>query len=419
MPDDDQTVDPERLQKTAHERKRDLRARDTWFGIVEAPECTCCKPTDEARACKLAEVTFTTKTDKLKKAVAILRRYSSTGKPPVLLVHGATAWRGTFMEPDGGIIHYLLDTFDVWTLDWRASKLITDLWKDEKTLQKVPCALRNGTLDDVIEGELRAAVKFVFEQSKSMAPRLVGHCIGAALIAAAIARGALAFHRDDQRAALIQQHVVLSTIGLFYRGSVDTWLRAQERLDLNTFQTWRLGFDEPTDWPEDYERVFKLWESTPYPHCKIPFCRRISTLFGAPYRPNDIGDIHGSNGMLEEQFGVIPLSMLNHIARNVRRGWSGKFATTDRDGSDLNDAKRFDNLKVTMIGGQENQLWHRDSLDRMYEWLRRANNKEVKLKVFPNYGHQDLWWSRRSSMPGGVYQKVKEALDPCQPPRRQ
>ncbi|HEY6555695.1 MAG TPA: hypothetical protein VI072_00420, partial [Polyangiaceae bacterium] len=59
-----------------------------------------------------------------------------------------------------------------------------------------------------------------------------------------------------------------------------------------------------------------------------------------------------------------------------------------------------------------NQLWHRDSIDRMYDWLRRDPRVRVTKRVFERYGHQDLWWSPRSAEPGGVYDYVASHLTP-------
>lgn len=403
------------FEQQDHEEERELQAeKDFWLGIVDTKQCSCQSPREaKHRPCNNHQVTFVAATDNYKpeRVVAVLRRYTGNDtkvRPPVLFVHGATAWRGTFFEPNGGIVRHLKDDFDVWTLDWRASKLITHPWQQHSTGKDVPCALRNGTLDDVIEGELPEAVRKI-AAVRGEGPSIVGHCIGAAVTAAAIARGKIGIASP----APIGKCVVLSAIGLFYRGSVDTWLRAQERLDLDTVKDWRLRFDDATDWPPEYETVFKMWERTPYPHCEIAFCRRLSALFGAPYRPNDIGSIHGTSTKLEEQFGAIPVTILNQCARNVRRGWSGRADAGEVNTDDIASrrAAHFQKLKLTLLTGGENQLWHRDSIDRMYEWLQRYNPRTpVNKRVFENYGHQDLWWSPSAAARGSVYDYVRAAL---------
>jgi pimeloyl-ACP methyl ester carboxylesterase len=340
--------------------------------------------------------------------VGLLRRFGTERKKrPVLLVHGATAWRGTFMEPHGGLIKYLLPERTVWTLDWRASKVITDPWRDHHK-QEVPDCLRACSLDHSSDRDLRLALDIITREGRDDAPAIVGHCIGAAIIATALARQKLTKGAQPYPAPII-----LSTIGLFYRGSVDSWLRANEHLDETQFPSWRLAFEESDVWPAEYKRFYDVWNQSPYPHCDNLFCRRISSLFGAPYRPNDIDYIHDAPRGLSRQFGVIPLSILNHCAQNLRRGWSGPLEASDCDASDL-EAKSFQGMDITLITGSENQLWHRDSMDRMHAWLQRharnGDSQRIRKRVFTGYGHQDLWWSPKASLADGPYPFVAAHL---------
>ncbi|HEY6558299.1 MAG TPA: alpha/beta fold hydrolase, partial [Polyangiaceae bacterium] len=325
--------------------------------------------------------------------VALLCRYGtsapSAGREPVLLLHGASAWSGTFLLPNGGVVRHLLRDFDVWTLDWRCSKIITDAWLSE-SMAHVPEAILRQTLEDVARLELPAAAAQITEVTGRL-PHVVGHCMGAAAAALAAAEGAIGAPRrfgGEPRAGIAS--LVLATIGLFFRGGVDTWLRAQERLDAVPQPTWYLS-PSAERWPEDYEEVYELWSKTPYPHCERSFCRRISSLLGAPYRPDDIAYLHDDDERgLPSQFGAMPLSFLGHCARSVRRGFPPGSYTPES----------FAGLRVQLLTGNENQLWHRDSIDRMYDWLRRDPRVRVTKRVFERYGHQDLWWSPRSAEPG-------------------
>ena len=334
--------------------------------------------------------------------------------PPVLLVHGASAWRGTFMEQDGGLLRHLLRSRDVWTLDWRASKVITDRWRDVAP-DAVPEDVRNMNLDLPAVRELPAAIEKVRDEC-GQTPDVLGHCMGAAIVAIALARGTL---------ASTPRRVVLSALGLFYRGTVDTWFRADERLDAHALAPngpWYLDFASAADLPEPYQRAFELWRKTPYLHCQVPFCQRISAILGCPYRPDDIGYLHdvATHEGLATQFGVMPTGILNHCARNVRRGWSAPYAgSRSVDRTDLQHPERFAQIdKLTLITGAENQLWHRDSIDRMYEWLNRAPvwRRErqavarLEKRVFDRFGHQDLFLSPLAAAAGSVYDYVLQRL---------
>ena len=59
-------------------------------------------------------------------------------------------------------------------------------------------------------------------------------------------------------------------------------------------------------------------------------------------------------------------------------------------------------MALTLITGTENQVWHRDSIDCMHEWLHRelgSGARKIRKRVFEDYGHVDLWWSRRAEGP--------------------
>jgi pimeloyl-ACP methyl ester carboxylesterase len=335
-------------------------------------------------------------------------------KTPALLVHGASAWRATFMEPHGGLLRHLLRERDVWTLDWRASKLITEAHRARAGA--VPQAVRAMDLDLPAAEELPSALDFVAAHGGAV-PNLLGHCMGAALIAMALARG--------QLQGRMPRSVVLSALGLFYRGAVDSWFRAEERLDAQlcaASDPWYLDFASPLPLPAPYQQVFELWRQTPYRHCEQLFCQRISAILGCPYRPDDLGYLHDAplhaDG-LASQFGVMPIGILNHCARNVRRGWSAARHADDADRRDLAHPERFAALeKLSLITGSENQLWHRDSIDRMHEWLgrlgpwQRTGRGEPRLdkRVFARFGHQDLFLSPLASAPGSVYDYVCQRL---------
>lgn len=149
---------------------------------------------------------------------------------------------------------------------------------------------------------------------------------------------------------------------------------------------------------------------------------------------------HDEPAELGKQFGAIPLRMYLQGAQNVRRRWAGPFveaaeASDDakRDTSYIGSEalERFRSLPaVTLITGAQNQLWHPDSIHRMYEWLTRGLRPERKAnfrkRVLSQYGHQDLLWGANAK--AEVFELVvKEGLGgdgqaiefiPAEPPGR-
>lgn len=395
------------------DRKEDVKAKEILFGYLK----------DASRKEEnAAEVEWSEKTNVPRPCVAVLRRYPavqrdsssptlSSNQRSILILPGATAWRGTFFHPNGGLIARLRQSFDVWTLDWRGTKVITDLWRDCPA-STVPVDIAKMSLQAIARQEVPAAVRRISADTHDIA--LMGHCIGAAVLALAIAEGKLA-----DCALGPKPKAILSTIGLFYRGAVDTWLRANERGDesrvpASEADTWYIDFgvdagESSITWPTFYQTVYDLWTKTPYPHCEVRFCRRISSIIGSPYRPDDIAYLHDDerNG-IGAQFGLLPLSLLDDIAKAVRLGYIDPQLVANGGQRDARSC--FSKFDVTLLTGSENQLWHRDSIDRMYEWLKRDPEISVDKRVFDRYGHQDLWWSPRASEPGGVYDYVVSRL---------
>jgi hypothetical protein len=140
-------------------------------------------------------------------------------------------------------------------------------------------------------------------------------------------------------------------------------------------------------------------------------------MFGMPYLPDNIPSIHKDH--LQSQFGYIPMQFLLHCAQNLRRGHCGKFVRNSGGGmlppdySYLNHAA-FKDRALTLITGNLNSLWHRDSIDTMYEWLRRGRTRdqprELRKHVLNGFGHQDLYWG--SDAPEHVFPLIREGLEP-------
>jgi pimeloyl-ACP methyl ester carboxylesterase len=356
------------------------------------------------------------------------------GKGPVLLVHGASAANHTFLVPGGaprdlgkagGLAGFLRDRgWDVWLLDWRSSGLLAPVLIDET---KDPLPPERFNLDEAQDDLIEAVQQVKRQTNWTNAIPVVGHCIGGALVAQAVGnRSALDASGKDQVG-----NIVLTTLGLFFSSGIDDWVKGNERFleevwwDLNeNAQDYRKffispwvadsGFGTRHPWPLVLENAYQLWNRTPLPHdCNNEFCRRACFMFGMPYRPDDMMAIHDESfpGGLWWQFGRMPLATYMHCVQNQRRGWVAPWHACDANTAYL-DAVPFGERHVTLITGNENQVWHRDSIDRMYEWLRRelpyGQHQGIHKHVLAGYAHQDLYWSANASR--DVYPKIEEGL---------
>lgn len=387
-----------------------------------------------------------------------LQRFAPTGRAPVghvLLVHGASAGSRTFMVPDGGLVRHLVSRgWDVWTLDWRGSNLFAS--HNPKPVRRgasdgqLSSYAERFDLDRSANDDLPAAIERIaasLRQEGHARPiklSLVSHCIGGAITAMAI--GAGCFRAYEGSAAEVHvDNVVLTTLGLFHRVDVDGWLKGNDHV-LERLLDELDHFDDPdhpvispwvasargeprAGWPSSLESMYELWLRTPLPHgCGNELCNRASFMFGMPYRAQQLRALHDlpEPEGLWSQFGNMPLKMYMHCVRNLRRGFAAPYdaeVLVPGAGADVTRSyaspehfvgghDRRAPRAITLITGAENQVWHRDSIDRMHEWLINhaayADRSLFTKHVLPGFGHQDLYWS--SEAPAKVYGLISAAL---------
>ena len=330
-------------------------------------------------------------------------------RTPVLLLHGASAGRQTFeFPPEQSFVDFLLryTNLEPWLLDWRGSKNVTDRECDKPAVDVGNVF----TFDHAAEEDVPTAlqrIKKAYDDDARIPIRLVGHCMAAAVLSIAIARNFLADLRPS--------HIVLSTIGLYCEVAVDGRLKAEDRLLERLWSGVETKFIDPRcqsnggtcapriPWPDEMNAMYEAWPNWFKPHRGRSnddveeTCNRLSFMYGEPYyEPALDPRIHEDRDELHRQFGAIPLQMYLHAAQSVRRGWFAKF-DADLEDVELVDGKqgRFEGIDVTLLTGAMNRLWHRDSIDRMHEWLKRGSVRSQKC-IFTKYGHQDLFWGRDS-----------------------
>lgn len=345
-------------------------------------------------------------------------------RPAVLLVHGASAGSDTFRIAEvQTLVDYLRGHgLDVWTLDWRASlRRVRDVYCTALGKGRVPTTF---TIDAAAEHDVPAALLAMRRAPHNVRGPIavLGHCMGGAIVAQGIAQ-------DTIKSADVER-VVLTGLGLFYRAAIDNVLKAEDRVLeellgggqhlLHPTKGWdrNVCTREPDDgpWPRLLEDPYEVWLDTPLRHdCAVEICHRLSYMFGMPFIPDKIRRIH-DGGYLPTQFGYIALEFLIHCCQNLRRGYAAPFVA-DRTGplpADRRYLRRetFQDRHIMLITGDLNSLWHRDSIDTMYEWLRRGRRDEqprsLHKHVVPGFGHQDLYWAEDA--PTLVFPKILEGL---------
>ena len=367
---------------------------------------------------------------------------STRGKKPVLLLHGASANHRSFTIPgwENGKARSLLEMlaeagFDPWLLDWRGSSLVVD---DVRNAPEAEWYNFNAGA----EFDIPAAIRQIHDKRRDDEPiSALGFCMGGGILAEAIALGHVHFPVIDR--------VVLMTLGLFYETPIDGRLKSDDRGLERLVPTKYPAVDPRVEtkpdfpvrnkWPDDLEALYQDWPKRLKSHAEQKgdevtlrnavrrMCNRLSFMYGMPYHhSNLVPEIHDADTLLQ-QFGGIPLHMYIHGADNIRQGHAVHYKSPARLGHVPGEPgppgpnppivsdearTRFDQLDhVTLITGALNRLWHRDSIDLMYEWLCRcspASWPRFTKHVLPTYGHQDLLWGRDSAK--DVFPLIEQGL---------
>ncbi len=341
-------------------------------------------------------------------------------KGHVVLIHGASAAYTTFLVPGHNSLFMRLqgEGFDVWFIDWRGSHLVSPQYLDEHRADRYANKFR---IDCVAEIDFPAALKKIRERVNGAPLRIVAHCLGSGALAQSFAGG----HLKD----LQLTHVVFSTLGLFYEVTFDNAMKAKDFV-LEQIRNTPCYFVAPDQqsWPHDLEEDYRLWERMLTPNCdplrNSELCHRLCFMYGIPYFHEQLSAEVHDPAALREQFGPIPIEMYIQAGQNVRRRWAAPYGESGDCGRYISDDARsfFGGAHVTLITGTRNTLWHRDSIDRMYEWLRRGGilrgpetppgkgpGGSVEKVVFRGFGHQDLLWGKKA--PQIVFPEIVRALE--------
>jgi hypothetical protein len=341
------------------------------------------------------------------------------------MLHGGNTSSETFLLPEGGLARYLRKhACDVWLLDWRSSPFVlSDVRQRPPLLGSLGAEREMYTLDHVVAEDLPLAVARVLELiPKHHELSLLGHCLGGGAISIAVARGML---RGIERRV---PHIVLSTLGLFYEVPWNGWIKAEDFLLERAIATEGARMIDPhddTSWPPPFRDAYRIWPRAWLPPSgsrEKDLLRRLTFMFGQPYAAEALDPSIGSEVL--SQFGPMHIGLYMHTSQMVRRGYAARFDEPDvidrplerrrarrlggaaaaaRPGTaapgDLTP-QPFLPLNVTVVGAAENQLWHRDAADLMYEWLLNqqlaAGRTRCRKVMFARYRIQELLWGPRA-----------------------
>ncbi len=358
-----------------------------------------------------------------------LRRWGPEGGDSVLLLHGANTRGRTFLEPEGGFVRYLVERGrQAWVLEWRGSpEIVASLprggWLGGSPIEEI----RHYTVDDVAREDIPAALEVIRARIGETARlSVLGHCVGGGALAIAIAMGRL------ERLGV--GRIVLSTLGLFYEVPWAGWIKAED------FVLERVLHSDPEccgiapvrspapdprawPWPRDVERAYGGFPGAwlPPDGGRGELFRRLAFMIGQPYAPERLHPSLRDGRLTDPIFGPLHVGLYLHVCQMARRGYAAPLDAPDViDRTRLGRARRADpapldylkpgpfrRIETTLLCAGENEVWHRDSVDLMHEWLRNHGAPSAK-RVFRRHDIQELFWGDGAERE--VYPVILEAL---------
>lgn len=296
-------------------------------------------------------------------------------KGPVLLVHGAGVRANIFRPPlPTTIVSYLIDNgYDVWLENWRAS---------------IDLPATHWNLDKAAVFDHPVAVKRVVAETGATRIKALVHCQGSTSFTMSALAG-LVPQVETIVSNAVSLHVVVPSLSRHKLNfavpvvaSVTPFLNPQ----------WAKG--APT-LPAKALSVLVRWT---HRECENDVCKWASFTYGSGFptlwRHENLSD--ATHDWLRDEFAAVPLTFFRQMAGCARRGSLlslGEHHQLPDDflASDVRTSARF-----ALVSGEQNECFLPESQRLTYAFLNARRPGYHTLRVFPGYGHLDIFLGKRA-----------------------
>jgi lysosomal acid lipase/cholesteryl ester hydrolase len=300
----------------------------------------------------------------------------------VMIVHGLTTSTDMFIMPEHyNLVSYLLDNgyTDVWCLDMRMS--------NRHSYNLFP---HRYTFDDVALFDYPPAVELI---RRHVGPdrrlHVIAHCLGSVSVMMSLFGGAITDIAS----------MVVNSIALTPR--VPKWSRVKLTVAPGLVERV-FGFPNINPrWSEDPTltrgKLFSKLVSAAHRECDVPACHMLSMMWGsgwpALYSHENLAEVtHRRGGDL---YGATSVHYYRHVRKMLNAGSRPlKYDPGNPAHSSLPDdyfayASEIE-TPVLMTTGEDNKVFA-DSNIVCHDRLRAAGYEHGELRVYPGYGHQDVF----------------------------
>jgi lysosomal acid lipase/cholesteryl ester hydrolase len=316
--------------------------------------------------------------------LSMLRFKRAEAGETVLIIHGLTTSTDMFVMPEHyNLVSYLLDNgyTDVWCLDMRMS--------NRHSYNLFP---HRYTFDDIALYDYPPALDIIRSQVGDRPLHVIAHCLGSVTFMMSV----------FGKAVTGVTSLVANSVGLTPR--VPRWSKLKLR-SAPTMVEHVLGFPNLNPrWADDPAltrgKLFSKAVSLFHRECDVPACHMLSLMWGtgwpALYSHDNLADVtHRRGGDL---YGATSMNYYRHVSKMVRAGSRPlKFEMGKPEHAALPDdyfayAREIE-TPVLLTTGADNNVFT-DSNIVCYERLRALGCDQHELKIYPGYGHQDVFMGK-------------------------
>ena len=309
-------------------------------------------------------------------------------KGPVVLAHGAGVRANSFRAPvQTTIVDYLLDHgYDVWLESWRASMdLPPNKW----------------TLDQAALYDHPQAVKTIARETGSSTIKALVHCQGSSSFIMSAMAGLIPEVKVIVSNAVSLHPIVPSRAKAKLRYAMPLMKALTDYLN----PSW--GRHAPTILAKAVDALVRLTHK----ECDNAVCRHASFVYGYGFptlwRHENLSD--ETHAWLTDQFGEVPLTFFDQIARSVEHGTLQTVEGHAELPRDFAAVAPKTDARMAFISGQQNSCFLPESQVRSFEHFDRQRRSYHSLHLFPDYGHMDVFIGKNAWR--DTFPQILEELD--------
>jgi hypothetical protein len=287
------------------------------------------------------------------------------------------------------VVDALLDAgYDVWLENWRAS---------------IDLPPHDWTLDQAALHDHPAAVKTVLAETGAQRMKAVIHCQGSTSFMMSAVAGLL-----PEVDTIVANAVSLHTV-------VPRWSRTKLKYAVPVIRPFLRALDP--SWgrqkPEDLlPLLLTMLVRTVHRECDNDVCKMVSFTYGSGFpalwrHENLEDDTH--DHFIPEEFGRVPLTFFQQIARCVERGHLVSLEELPGLPRDYIAQEPQTDARFVFVAGERNQCFLAESQIRTHRYMSRFAPGRHALHVLPGYSHLDVFMGRNAAR--DVFPMIVKELD--------